>query len=81
MKTNPIFEASGRDGQLARALNTALHTLVVHNRMRAISEGEEIELDFRAEIEVITSALELLGVAREEVLPFPGTPPDADEPI
>lgn len=78
MNTNPIFRDEGRDGQIARALNTALHTLVVHNRMRAISEGEEIDLDFRGEIEVIRAALELLGVSREEVLPFPGPPPEPD---
>ncbi|MCB4350059.1 hypothetical protein LA345_40415 (plasmid) [Burkholderia vietnamiensis] len=76
MKANPIFDDPGRDGQIARALNTALHTLVVHNRMRAISEGEEIDLNFSGEIEVVRSALELLGVSRGEVLPFPG--PSAD---
>ncbi|MDR5799001.1 MULTISPECIES: hypothetical protein [Caballeronia] len=78
MKTNSIFEDEGRDGQLARALNAALHALAVHDRMRAISEGEEIHLDFRGEIEVIRAALELLGVTREEVLPFPGPPPEPD---
>jgi hypothetical protein len=76
MKTNPIFNDPGRDGQIARALNVALHALVVHHGMTADSEGEQVRLNFSAQIEELRRALELLGVARDEVLPYmaPGAP-------
>lgn len=70
MSNMSIFEAQTRDGQLARALNVSLHALVVHSGMHATSEGEEIELDFTAEIAQVQEALALPGVGREETLPY-----------
>ncbi|MDR5791696.1 hypothetical protein P9281_34685 [Caballeronia sp. LP003] len=70
MHTNPIFDAPGRDGQIARALNVALHALSVHDRMTGTMEGETVMLDFGPQIRQLRAALELLGVNRDETLPF-----------
>jgi hypothetical protein len=35
---NPIFEEKSRDGELARALNVALHTFSVFSGARVIME-------------------------------------------
>lgn len=70
MQTNPIFDAEGREGQIARALNVALHTLSVHDRMQGTIEGESVTLDFGPQIRQIRAALELLGVGADETLPF-----------
>lgn len=75
VSVNAIFSAESRDGELARALNVALHALVVHSGMRAISEGEEIDLDFAGEIETVRRALALLGVDPSETLPYLGPMP------
>ena len=75
LATNIIFDEPGRDGELARALNVALHALVVHTGMRAISEGEEIALNFAGEIETVQRALALLGVDPSETLPYLGPIP------
>jgi hypothetical protein len=56
LATNIIFDEPGRDGELARALNVALHAVVVHTGMRAISEGEDITLNFAGEIETVQRA-------------------------
>jgi hypothetical protein len=69
LATNTIFDEPGRDGELARALNVALHALVLHNGMRAVSEGKEITLNFAGEIETVRRALALLGVDPSETLP------------
>lgn len=75
MQTNPIFEAASRDGQLARALNVALHALVVHDGMHGTMEGEAVRLDFSAQIRQVRAGLELLGVGQSETLPY--QPPEA----
>jgi hypothetical protein len=75
LATNTIFDKPGRDGDLARALNVALHALVVHTGMRAMSEDEEITLDFAGEIETVQRALALLGVDASETLPYLGSVP------
>ncbi|SAL85714.1 hypothetical protein AWB68_07776 [Caballeronia choica] len=75
MATNTIFDEPGRDGELARALNVALHALVLHNGMRAVSEGKEITLNFAGEIETVQRALALLGVDPSETLPYLGSVP------
>jgi len=69
MAINPIFEAESRDGEVARPLNLALHTLSVHSGMEAISEGERIKLNFTRETEALIRALSLLGVERDATLP------------
>lgn len=56
MQTNPIFQEAGREGELARALNVALHALVMHTGMHANSEGEAIQLNFTGEIETVRRA-------------------------
>ena len=66
MAANRIFEAESRDGEVARPLNLALHTLSVHSGMEAISEGERIKLNFTRETEALIRALSLLGVDRDE---------------
>ena len=72
-QTNPIFQEAGREGELARALNVALHALVVHTGMHANSEGEAIQLNFTGEIETVRRALALLGVDPSETLPYLGS--------
>ncbi|SAL25387.1 hypothetical protein [Caballeronia telluris] len=67
---NPLFKDPGRDGEIARALNVALQALVVHHGMKAISEGENITMNFAAPIETVRRALEILGVRRDEILPY-----------
>jgi hypothetical protein len=57
---------------LARAPNVALHALVVHSGMQAVSEGEEIQLNFAGEIATVRAALELLGGDQSGTLPYFG---------
>jgi hypothetical protein len=66
-----------RDEHLARYITQGLHALSVHSGMRALSEGEEIELDFAPEIYALTRALELLGVDTTQPIhfSFPDQPP------
>jgi hypothetical protein len=66
-----------RDEHIARYITQGLHALCVHSGMGAISEGEEITLDFAAEIYALTRALELLGIDTSEPLhfSFPDQPP------
>lgn len=66
-----------RDEHIARYITQGMHALVVHSGMRAISEGEDILLDFRAEIYALQRALELLGVDTSEPIhfTFPDVPP------
>ncbi len=66
-----FLKQSSRDGEVARALNLALHTLSVHSGMEAISEGERIKLNFTRKTEALIRALSLLGVDRDATLPSP----------
>jgi hypothetical protein len=66
-----------RDEHIARYITQGLHALCVHSGMRAISEGDEIELDFSPEIYALRRALELLGIDTSQPLHFtaPDQPP------
>jgi hypothetical protein len=66
-----------RDEHIARFITQGLHALSVHSGMRAISEGEEIELDFAPEIYALRRALELLGLDTSQPIhfTFPDQPP------
>lgn len=68
---NPIFEEKTRDGEIARALNMALHALCVHSGAQIIMEGESVTLNFTREAAAIIRALQLLGVQPGETLPAP----------
>ncbi|SAK98357.1 hypothetical protein AWB76_07517 [Caballeronia temeraria] len=68
---NPIFEEKTRDGEIARALNMALHAFCVHSGAQIIMEGESVTLNFSRETAAITRALQLLGVRAGETLPAP----------
>jgi hypothetical protein len=66
-----------RDERIARSIVQGLHALCVTSGMRALSEGEEIELDFSGEIHALKQALQLLGVDPHQPLHFsyPDPPP------
>jgi hypothetical protein len=68
---NPIFDEKTRDGEIARALNMALHTFCVHSGAQIVMEGEPQTLNFTRESAVIIRALQLLGVQPGETLPAP----------
>lgn len=68
---NPIFEENTRDGEIARALNMALHAFCVHSGAQIIMEGEPVMLNFSRETAAITRALQLLGVQAGQALPAP----------
>jgi hypothetical protein len=68
---NPIFEEKSRDGEIARALNMALHALCVHSGAQVIMEGEPVKLNFTREAATIIRALQLLNVQSGETLPAP----------
>jgi hypothetical protein len=58
----PIFDEKTRDGEIARALNIALHALSVHSGAQVTMEGETFKLNFTRESAAIMHALKLLGV-------------------
>ncbi|WP_244832114.1 hypothetical protein [Caballeronia sp. TF1N1] len=66
-----IFNERTRDGEIARALNLALHAFSVHSRAEVTMEGERIVLDFTRETAALMHALRLLGVQPGEILPAP----------
>ncbi len=68
---NPIFDQKTRDGEIARALNLALHTFSVFSGIEATMEGESLRLDFARESAAMRHALRLLGVQPGETLPSP----------
>jgi hypothetical protein len=68
---NPIFDQKTRDGEIARALNLALHTFSVFSGVEATMEGESLRLDFARESAAMMHALRLLGVQPGETLPSP----------
>ncbi|GJH30806.1 hypothetical protein [Caballeronia novacaledonica] len=68
---NPIFDEKTRDGELARALNLALHAFSVHSGAEVIMEGERFVLNFTRETAAVVHALQLLGVQPGETLPSP----------
>ncbi|MDR5748755.1 hypothetical protein QCE73_36855 [Caballeronia sp. LZ029] len=68
---NPIFDEKTRDGELARALNLALHAFSVHFGAEVIMEGERFVLNFTRETAAVVHALQLLGVQPGETLPSP----------
>jgi hypothetical protein len=68
---NPIFDEKTRDGEIARALNLALHAFSVFSGIEATMEGETLRLDFARESAAMTHALRLLGVQPSETLPAP----------
>jgi hypothetical protein len=71
-KLNPIFEQKTRDGEIARALNMALHALCVHSGARIIMEGESVTLNFTREAAAIIRALQLLGGSTRRDAPGTG---------
>ena len=70
MQTNPIFDDRGRDGQVARTLNAALHALTLHNGKRATIGGEEITVDYRRSIREVVRAFAAMDVQPGETFPF-----------
>ncbi|SAK52913.1 hypothetical protein AWB82_01746 [Caballeronia glebae] len=68
---NPIFDEKTRDGEIARALNIALHALSVHSGAQVTMEGETFTINFTRESAAIMHALKLLGVQPTETLPAP----------
>ncbi|MGF6370891.1 hypothetical protein OKW40_003641 [Paraburkholderia sp. RAU6.4a] len=66
-----------KDEHVARYVTQGLHALCVHSGMRAVSEGEEIELSFEPEIYALMRALELLGVDTGSTISYsrPDRPP------
>ena len=68
---NPIFDEKTRDGEIARALNLALHAFSVFSGIQATMEGETLRLDFARESAAVMHALRLLGVQPGETLPAP----------
>jgi hypothetical protein len=68
---NPIFDEKTRDGEIARALNLALHAFSVFSGIEATMEGETLRLDFARESAAVMHALRLLGVQPGETLPAP----------
>ena len=68
---NPIFDEKTRDGELARALNLALHAFSVYSGAEVIMEGERIVLNFTRETAAVVNAPQLLGVQPGETLPSP----------
>lgn len=77
MQAANYMNPRNRDEHIARYITQALHALCVHSGMHAISEGDEIELDFAAEIYALDRALELLGVDTSVPIHFsyPERPP------
>lgn len=77
MDAADYMNPTNRDDHVARYITQALHALCVHSGMRVLSEGEEIELDFAAEIYALSRALELLGVDTSMPIHFsyPDQPP------
>lgn len=78
MDAENYLNPHSRDEHIARYITQGLHTLCVHSGMRAISEGEEIELDFAPEIYALRRALELLGLDTSQPIHF--SPPDQPPP-
>jgi hypothetical protein len=69
---NPIFDEKTRDGEIARALNAALHALSVHSgAIVLLDDSEPVTLNFSYETAAILRAMELLGVKPGETLPAP----------
>jgi hypothetical protein len=69
---NPIFDQKSRDGEIARALNMALHALSVHSGATALlDDSEPVTLNFARETAAILRAMQLLGVQPGETLPAP----------
>jgi hypothetical protein len=75
LATNTIFDEPGRDRELARALNVALHAWSSIPACARSSEGKEIALNFAGEIETVKRALALLGIDRSETLPYLASAP------
>ncbi|TCK33465.1 hypothetical protein B0G84_7691 [Paraburkholderia sp. BL8N3] len=70
MQTNPIFDDRGRDGQVARTLNAALHALILHDGRRATIGGEEITVGYRRSIREEVRAFAAMGVQPDETFLF-----------
>ena len=69
---NPIFDEKTRDGEIARALNAALHAMSVHSgAIVLLDDSEPVTLNFSYETAAILRAMELLGVKPGETLPAP----------
>jgi hypothetical protein len=69
---NPVFNEKTRDGEIARALNMALHALSVHSgAMVLLDDSEPVTLNFSRETAAILHAMQLLGVNPGETLPAP----------
>ncbi|AUT65073.1 hypothetical protein [Paraburkholderia terrae] len=77
MEATNYLKPATRDEHIARYVTQGLHALCVHSGMRAISEGDEIQIDFAAEIYALSRALELLGVDTSMPIHFscPDQPP------
>ncbi|WP_250470098.1 MULTISPECIES: hypothetical protein [unclassified Caballeronia] len=78
MPQNPIFADPSRDGEIARAISIALEALVVHHGIAAHADGDVRRVDFSQPIESLRAALALLGVGRNEFLPYMRAPAKPD---
>lgn len=76
MKANQFIGQAERDAQLIMALSSARYALCRHHSLVAECEGEKIELNFTHEIQLVTGALQALGI--DTSVMRPPLPPDSD---
>ncbi|MEZ2354703.1 hypothetical protein [Caballeronia sp. RCC_10] len=69
---SPIFNEKTRDGEIARALNLALHALSVYSgAIVLLDDSKPVTLNLSYETAAILRAMQLLGMKPGETLPAP----------
>lgn len=62
MKAKTFIEQAEREAKLVDALLLARYTLTIHSGKRCTAERETWQMDFRAELIRIDSALQMAGI-------------------
>lgn len=69
--TDKLVSSLERDAQIIEALHLARYTLVIHEGMKVLCEGQSWTLEFRDEITKLDTVMTMLGVDLTEPLPAP----------